>query len=122
MRAGARDRNPAHLVEEETRGPPAELVEARAKRGQQRIGELGDRQIVEADHRDILRDAESGRLQDLHDADGIQVGPATTAVHGQAARSRSCLAPARPLARWLSSTPVTSSGEQGSPLSVSASR
>ena len=72
---GARDRNPAHLVEEETRGPPAELVEARAKRGQQRIGELGDRQIVEADHRDILRDAESGRLQDLHDADGIQVGP-----------------------------------------------
>ena len=72
---GARDRTPADLIEEETRGPPAELVEARAKRGQRRIGELRDRQIVEADHRDVLRDADSGRLQDLHDADGIQVGP-----------------------------------------------
>ncbi len=72
---GARDRTPADLIEEETRGPPAELVEARAKRGQRRIGEIRDRPIVEADHRDVLRDAESGRPQDLHDADGIPVGP-----------------------------------------------
>jgi hypothetical protein len=71
----ARDRTPAHLIEEEIRGPPAELVEARAKRGQRRIGEMRERHIVEPNHRDILRDAESGRLQDLHDADRIHVGP-----------------------------------------------
>ena len=40
----ARDRNPADLIEEEVRGPPAELVEARAQRGQRRIGEIRDRQ------------------------------------------------------------------------------
>ena len=58
----ARGRNPADLIEEKIRGPPAELVEARAKRGQWRIGEMGERHIVEADHRDVRRDAESGRL------------------------------------------------------------
>ena len=72
---GARGRDPADLLEEEIRGPPAELVEARAKRGQRRVGELRDRRIVEADHRDVRRDAKSGRLQDLHDADGIQIRP-----------------------------------------------
>ena len=36
---------------------------------------MGERHIVEADHRDVRRNAESGRPQDLHDADGIQVGP-----------------------------------------------
>jgi hypothetical protein len=72
---GTPDRTPAHLIEEEIRGPPAELVDARAKRGQRRIGEMCDRPVVEAYHCDVLRDANSGRLQDLHDADGIQVGP-----------------------------------------------
>ena len=71
----ARDRNPGHLIEEEIRGPPAELVVARAQCGQWRIGERRVRQIVEADHRDVLRDAQSGRLQDLDGADGIPVRP-----------------------------------------------
>ena len=118
----ARDRIPADLIEQKIRGPPAELVEPRAQRGQRRIGEIRERHIVEADDRDVLRDVESRRLQDLHDADGIQVGPGHHRRARQGGAFEELSAPARPLARWLSSTPMTSSGEQGSPLSASASR
>src|SRR6185312_9535367 len=61
------------MADQELRGRAPDLVAGHVDRRQRRLDELGEGEVVEAGHRQVVRDAQAAGAGLAHDADGEQV-------------------------------------------------